>query len=159
MKKIVVSKPLKSISTSGNYLVVEFDLGVVSIEKPRHIGLYISTSVLDSRDIIGNIGGMFFLLVLGAFMDYFNLLPLVAWYMLVILISGAVLLGQLVFPRKILVVETSNVTYYFTRPHGIDERIIKEVVAKTSPVSVDKGAQTTSGSAEANTASRVSWNG
>jgi hypothetical protein len=156
MKKVMVSRPLKGISTSGNYLVVEFDSGVVSIERPRHIGLYISTSVLDSRDIIGNIGGMFFLLVLGVFVDYFNLLPLSAWYMFVIFITGVVLLGQLVFPRKVLVIETSNEIYYFTRPHGIDERIIKEVVAKTSPVSVDKEAQTTSGSAEANTASRVS---
>ena len=156
MKKVIVSKPLKGISTSGNYLVVEFDSGVVSIERPRHIGLYVTSSVLDSRDIIGNIGAMFFMLVIGAFIDYFNLLPLSAWYMFVILISCLVLLGQLGLPRKVLVVETSNVAYYFTRPHGIDERIIKEVVAKTSPVSVDKEAQITSGSAEANTASRVS---
>jgi len=156
MKKVIVSKPLKGISTLGNYLVVELDSGVVSIERPRHIGLYISTSVLDSRDIIGSIGGMFFLLVLGAFIDYFNLLPLSAWYMFVILISGVVLLGELIFPRKVLVVETSNVAYYFTRPHGIDERIIKEVVAKTSPVFIDREAQITSENARADSASRVS---
>jgi hypothetical protein len=102
----------------------------VSIEKPRHIGLYTRPSVLDSRDITVFIGVVFFMLVIGA-----------------LLLSGAVLLGQLAFPRKVLVIETSNETYYFTRPHGIDEKIIKEMVAKTYSVFIDKEAQTTSDNA------------
>jgi hypothetical protein len=71
-------------------------------------------------------------------------------------LSGAVLLGQLVFPRKVLVIETINEAYYFTRPHGIDEKIIKEIVAKTYSVFIDKEAQATSDNARANNTSRVS---
>jgi len=156
MKKVIVSKPLKGISTSGNYLVVEFDSGVVSIEKPRHIGLYIRSGVLDSRDITVFVGALFFMLVIGVFLDYFNQFPLSVWYTFMILLSGAVLLGQLVFPRKVLVIETINETYYFTRPHGIDEKIIKEIVAKTYSVFIDKETQTTSDNARANNTSRVS---
>jgi hypothetical protein len=40
MKKVIVSRPLKNISTSGGYLVVELDSGVMTIEKPRYIGLH-----------------------------------------------------------------------------------------------------------------------
>jgi hypothetical protein len=156
MKKVIFSKPLKGITTLGNYLVVEFDSGVVSIEKPRHMGLYVTSSVLDSRDIIGNIGAMFFMLVIGAFIDYFNLLPLSVWYMFMIFIIGVVLLAQLIFPRKVLVIETSNEIYYFTRPYGIDEKMIKEIVAKTSSVLIDREAQRTSENERADSASRVS---
>lgn len=78
MKKVVIGEPLKGISTSGDYLVVEFDSGVLSIEKPRHVGLYIRPAVADSRGITVFVGAVFFMLVIGAFLDYFNQFPLSA---------------------------------------------------------------------------------
>lgn len=66
------------------------------------------------------------------------------------------MLVQLVSSRKVLVIETINTTYYFTRPRGIDEKIVKEIVAKTYPVFIDKEAQATSGNVRDSEAPRVS---
>jgi len=147
MKKVVVSRFVKSISASGDYLVVELVSGVMTIEKPKYIGLHLQSDVLDSRDVTSLVGALFFLLVLGVFLDYFNQLPLSIWYMITILLIGLVLISLLAIPRKsVLVIETSNKVYYFTRSREIDERSIKEIVAKM--YSVNKATPTTSDNTE-----------
>jgi hypothetical protein len=152
MKKVIVSKPLKGISTSGNYLVVEIDSGVVSIKEPRYIGLHPQPGILDLRDIVALVGTLFFLLVIGVFLDYFNQLPLAAWYGFAILLIGLLLIALLIAPRRsVLVIEAGDKTYYFTRPQGVDERTIKEIVTR-----IHFDVQTASDKAMVDNSSKVS---
>jgi len=152
MKKVIVSRPLKNISTSGGYLVVELDSGVMTIEKPRYIGLHAQPGILDSGDIVALVGTLFFLLVIGVFLDYFNQLSLAAWYGFAILLIGLLLIGLLIVPRRsVLVIEAGDKTYYFTRPQGVNERTIKEIVTR-----IHFDVQTASEKAMVNNSSKVS---
>ena len=131
MKKVIVSTPVKGISVSGDYLVVELSSGITTIEKPRYIGFHSSQGVLDIDNLITFVGLVFILLVLGVFIDLVNIVSPTTWYAFTILFSGLLLFGLLVAPRRnVLVIETSNKTYYFTRPHRVDERLVREIVAK-----------------------------
>jgi hypothetical protein len=152
MKKVIVSRPLKNISTSGGYLVVELDSGVMTIiEKPRYIGLHTQPGILDSSDIAVLVGTLFFLLVIGVFLDYFDKLSLVAWYGVMMFSAGLLLIVLLIAPRSVLVIEAGDKTYYFTRLQGVDERTIKEIVTR-----IHFSVQTASDKATVDNSSKVS---
>jgi len=134
VKKVFVSTPVKGVSISGEYLVVELSSGIMTIEKPRYIGFHSSPGVLNSGDLMAFVGGVFIFLVLGVFVDLLNIASLSTWYAITILLSGLLLFALLVAPRRnVLVIETSSKTYHFTRSHGVDERLVREIVAKIYP--------------------------
>ena len=132
----VVSTPVKRISVSGDYLIVELSPGIMIVEKPRYIGFFSSQSIIDSSNLMVFIGSVFFLLVLGVFADLANIVSPSIWHAFTILVSGLLLLGLVIARRKnVLIIVTANETYYFTRPYGVDERLLREIVMKVHPSS------------------------
>jgi len=131
VKRVFVSTPIKGISVSGDYLVIELASGIMTIEKPRYIGFYSPPGVLDSRDLAVLVGVLYFFLVTGVFIDLLNVASLSMWYALAIILSGLLLLALLITPKKnVLVIETSSKIYHFTCPSGVNEKLVREVVLK-----------------------------
>jgi len=130
-KTIIISKPIKNINLAGESLVIELDSGIISVGKPLHIGFYSRSGIIDQKDVYFVLGLLFIYLVLGAFMDYFNIAPLIIWYTITLFISGISLLIVLLVPkRRVLIIETIDRIIYFTRSQHIDYALVKEIIFK-----------------------------
>ena len=133
-KRIVISNLIKNINVTDRSLIIELESGILTIEKPKHIWFYDYhwfSGVFEQKDVYIYIGLIFLLLVLGVFMDYFNIISLVEWYGVILFIAGVHILVALIAPRrKVLIIETDDKTFYFTKAMSVDTSFIKEIVLK-----------------------------